>query len=304
MTLLSISGVSVEFGATTLFTDITFVVAAGERWGIVGRNGTGKSTLFRLLTGEMQPTRGIIARQPGLKVSMLEQHRDFGDATTVWAAAAGQFAHLIALETSLAEQAEALATHADEAALDRYAHDLERFEREGGYTFAPRVDAVLHGLGFDPVEARTRGLERLSGGERGRVGLARQLVSPSDVILLDEPTNHLDLETTTWLEDYLRQTDKTVLLVSHDRAFLAAVADHILHFEAGTATAYVGGYEAFVETRRSSSSGSSRGSPSSGSSRSSRPSWRRRRTTSAATSPARTRSRPRDGGSGWSGWRG
>ena len=114
----------------------------------------------------------------------------------------------------------------------RYDRDLERFEREGGYTLAPRIDAVLHGLGFDPDQARTRALAGLSGGERGRVGLAQQLVAPADVLLLDEPTNHLDLETTRWLEDYLAQLDATVLLISHDRAFLQAVVDHVLHVEA------------------------------------------------------------------------
>jgi ATP-binding cassette subfamily F protein 3 len=180
---------------------------------------------------------------------MLEQHRDFGGATTVWEAAAGQFAHLVALEQSLTAQAANLAHDASEQAMERYSRDLERFDREGGYTFAPQVDAVLHGLGFDPQVARTQSLDHLSGGERGRVGLARQLVSPSDVLLLDEPTNHLDLETTRWLERYLESTDKTVLLVSHDRAFLAAVADHILHFEGNGATPYTGGYEAFVEQR-------------------------------------------------------
>jgi ATP-binding cassette subfamily F protein 3 len=249
LTQLSISNVAVEFGATTLFKDITFTVAAGDRWGIVGRNGTGKTTLFKLLTGAMQPTRGQVARQPGLRVSLLEQHRDFGDAATVWEAAAGQFADLLALEKSLAEQAAALGEDSSEAALERYGRDLERFEREGGYTFAPRVDAVLHGLGFDPAEARTRPLERLSGGERGRVGLARQLVSPADVLLLDEPTNHLDLETTRWLEQYLTETDKSVVLISHDRAFLAVVADHVLHFEGESASAYTGGYESFIVQR-------------------------------------------------------
>ena len=249
MTQLSVSNAAVEFGATTLFKDITFTVGVGDRWGIVGRNGTGKTTLFRLLTGAMQPTRGQVARQPGLRVSLLEQHRDFGDAKTVWEAAAGQFADLLALEASLAEQALALGEDSSEAALERYGHDLERFEREGGYTFAPRVDAVLHGLGFDPAEARTRPLERLSGGERGRVGLVRQLVSPADVLLLDEPTNHLDLETTRWLEQYLAETDKSVVLISHDRAFLAAVANHILHFEGDTAFAYTGSYASFIVQR-------------------------------------------------------
>jgi len=131
----------------------------------------------------------------------------------------------------------------------KYDRDLERFDREGGYTFTPRVDAVLQGLGFDAEKARTQPLEQLSGGERGRLGLARQLVSAADVLLLDEPTNHLDLETTRWLEEYLRNTDKTVLLISHDRAFLANVVDHVLHLEGGSAVAYTGSYESFVLQR-------------------------------------------------------
>jgi ATP-binding cassette subfamily F protein 3 len=242
--------VAVEFGATTLFREITFTVGAGERWGIVGRNGTGKTTLFRLLTGEMQPTRGQVAKQPGIRVSLLEQHRDFGDAATVWEAAAGQFAELLELEKSLVVQAEQLEHDASEAALERYGKDLERFEREGGYSIAPRVDAVLHGLGFDPGAARSTPIGQLSGGERGRLGLARQLVTPADVLLLDEPTNHLDLETTKWLEEYLAASSETVLVISHDRAFLATVVDHVLHFEGDSATPYAGRYEAFVEQRR------------------------------------------------------
>src|SRR4051812_17308321 len=198
----------------------------------------------------MQPTRGQVARQPGIRVSLLEQHRDFGEATTVWEAAAGQFAELLELEKSLVVQADQLQHDHSETALERYGKDLERFEREGGYTIAPRVDAVLHGLAFDPVAARTTPVAQLSGGERGRLGLARQLVTPADVLLLDEPTNHLDLETTKWLEDYLAASNATVLVISHDRAFLAAVVDHVLHFEGDSATPYAGRYEAFVEQRR------------------------------------------------------
>lgn len=249
MTQIAFGNVGVDFGATTLFSDVTFTVAARERWGVVGRNGSGKTTLFRLLTGDLDPTRGSIVRTPGTRVSLLEQHRDFGDATTVWEAAAGPLGALLALERSLVEQAEALATDASENALERYGRDLERFEREGGYAVTSRIDAVLHGLGFDPIPARATLVSVLSGGERGRLGLARQLVSGADVLLLDEPTNHLDLETTRWLEQYVRDVDATVLLVSHDRAFLAGTVDHILHFDGGTAVAYTGGYADFVRQR-------------------------------------------------------
>jgi len=249
VTQISFGGVGIDFGATTLFSDITFTVAPGERWGIVGRNGTGKTTLFRLLTGDLEPTRGTIARAPGLRVSLLEQHRDFGGATTVWAAAAGGLAELLALEQSLVEQAAHLAHDASPQALARYGENLERFEREGGYAVTSRIDTVLQGLEFDPAQARVTPLSALSGGELGRLGLARQLMSTADVLLLDEPTNHLDLETTRWLEQYLAASDRTVLLVSHDRAFLAATVDHVLHFEGDTATPYTGGYPAFVVQR-------------------------------------------------------
>src|SRR3989475_12715680 len=249
MTQLAFAGVGVDFGATNLFSDVSFTVAPGERWGIVGRNGTGKTTLFRLLTGDLEPTRGSIARPPGLRVSLLEQHRDYGTATTVWEAAAGDLAELEALEQSLVEQAANLAHDASPRAVAQYGEDLERFEREGGSAVTARIDAVLHGLEFDPGEARVTPLSALSGGELGRLGLARQLMTTADVLLLDEPTNHLDLETTRWLEQYLAASERTVLLVSHDRAFPSATVDHVLHFEGGTATPYTGGYTDFVAQR-------------------------------------------------------
>ena len=249
MTQIAFAGVGVDFGATKLFSDVSFTVAPGERWGIVGRNGSGKTTLFRLLTGDLDPTRGSISRAPALRVSLLEQHRDYGAATTVWEAAAGELAELLALEQSLVEQAANLAHDSSPKALAQYGEDLERFEREGGYAVTARIDAVLHGLEFDPAQARVTPLSALSGGELGRLGLARQLMSTADVLLLDEPTNHLDLETTRWLEQYLAASERTVLLVSHDRAFLAATVDHVLHLEGGSAVPYSAGYTDFVAQR-------------------------------------------------------
>ncbi len=183
---------------------------------------------------------------------MLEQHREFADSATVWDAAAEPYASLFALEHSLHEQATRIAEVGDRCPpelLERYGHDLERFTHQGGYEAHARVDAVLHGLGFDPEASRDQLAATLSGGEAGRLGLARQLVAPAELLLLDEPTNHLDLETIGWLESYLLGTSATVLVVSHDRAFLSRVADHVLHLEASTAFAYGGGYGDFVRQR-------------------------------------------------------
>ena len=251
VTLVSLAGVTVRFGVRELLRNVNLVVGRGERWGVLGRNGSGKTTVFNLIAGELAPSSGTVARDGGLRVTVMDQHRAF-EAETVWEAAAGAFAELFALERSLGEQTARMAEAGEgvtPAMLDRYDRDLHRFEREGGYAAAARVDAVLHGLGFDPDAARSQRLDTLSGGERARVALAQQLAAPADLLLLDEPTNHLDLETTLWLEGYLRSLDAAVLLITHDRALLAAFADHILHIEARTATAYSAGYTAFLAQR-------------------------------------------------------
>lgn len=249
MTQLAVSGATVTLGSSTIFEDVTFTVAAGERWGVIGRNGTGKSTLFRLLTGALAPARGSVVRHPGVRISLLEQHHDFGGAATVWEAAASGLGELMLLGERLQDMGHALAAGDASVSLDGYGQVLERFEHGGGYAAPARVDAVLDGLGFDPARAKRRPLAALSGGERGRLALARELVRSADILLLDEPTNHLDLDTARWLEQYLAEAGRTLLLVSHDRAFLANLADHILHFEGGTATPYTGGYRSFVLQR-------------------------------------------------------
>jgi ATP-binding cassette subfamily F protein 3 len=252
VTILACSDVAVEFGATTLLHDVTFTVAAGERWGIVGRNGAGKTTLLRLIDGSLEPAQGTVTRQPGLRIAVLDQKRDFDGAETVWDAAASGYGDLLALEHDLARQAERLAELGErvtEADLTRFGRDQERFAHAGGYQLEARVDAVLQGLGFDPREAKSRPIASLSGGERGRVGLAAQLAAPVDLVLLDEPTNHLDLETIDWLKRYLAEFGETLIAVSHDRAFLDDTVDHVLHVAGDTTTAYRGGYTAFVTQR-------------------------------------------------------
>jgi ATP-binding cassette subfamily F protein 3 len=252
VTLLSLANVGVSFGATELFKNVTFTVAEGERWGIIGRNGAGKSSIFKLITGDLKPTVGSVARRPGLRHALLDQHRAFAGATTVWEAGAAAWREVIALEKRIAEQAIELGELGDRITddfLDRFGNDQERFADLGGYVYHARVDAVLQGLGFDAEESRTRPVSSLSGGERGRVGLAAQLIAPADLLLLDEPTNHLDLDTTTWLQEWLGDASETVIVVSHDRAFLDAIATHILHVEARTSEWYKGNYSQFVPQR-------------------------------------------------------
>lgn len=248
MTQISASDLGIQFGATILFRNVTFTISRSERWGIIGRNGSGKTTLFNILTGKIEPSSGTITKQPGVRISLLEQQRDF-DTGSIWEAAAGGCSDLLMLEQSLTEQSTLIGEAGESSTaemLTRYDRDLEKFLREGGYELPPRVDAILHGLGFDPDDARVRSVKQLSGGERGRLALAQQLVSGAQVMLLDEPTNHLDLETTRWLEDFINSSEKTFLIVSHDRAFLSSVIDHVLHFEGEEVTPYDATYESFV----------------------------------------------------------
>ena len=252
MTLLSVSSVGISFGATELFKNITFTVAAGERWGIIGRNGAGKTSIFNVITGDLRPNVGTVARKPGLRHALLDQHRAFEGATTVWQAGAAAWREVMALEAHIAEQAIALGEMGERVTdefLERFGHDQERFADMGGYEYHARVDAVLQGLGFDAEDSKTRLVSSLSGGERGRVGLAAQLIAPADLLLLDEPTNHLDLDTTTWLQEWLAEADETVIVVSHDRAFMDAICTNILHVEAKTSESYKGNYSQFVPQR-------------------------------------------------------
>ncbi len=252
MTLLTLADVSVAFGGTTVLENLTLTVSKGERWGVVGRNGAGKTTIFRLLTGDLEPTSGTVTRTPGLRVALLDQHREFDPRASVWEAAASEYGEIFALGRELellAAQLEDLGENATDADAARYGRVLERFTHLGGYDFHAKVDAVLQGLGFDAEDAKTRPLDSLSGGEIGRVGIAALLAAPADLRLFDEPTNHLDLDTARWLAEYLRSSTETVMVISHDRAFLDDTVERVLHVRSNTAVSYPGGYSEFVRQR-------------------------------------------------------
>jgi ATP-binding cassette, subfamily F, member 3 len=252
MTIVRLQGAGRQFGDRWVFRDVSFAVGERERWGIVGRNGVGKTTLFRVLAGDDEPTEGEVWRHPGLRFTLLRQNRGERGESTVHQAALEPFADLVAMEerigTELQRLGEAGESPEAQRILQSYDRHVEEFRRRGGYEMRSRADATLEGLGFPP-ETWEKPVRALSGGELGRLRLVQTLLHQPDVLLLDEPTNHLDLRSTEWLEEFLRGYPGTVLVVSHDRVFLERLADHVLHLEEGTAFAYTGGYESFLDQR-------------------------------------------------------
>ncbi|MBD0319897.1 MAG: ABC-F family ATP-binding cassette domain-containing protein, partial [Gemmatimonadetes bacterium] len=253
MTLVRLQDAGKQFGDRWVLRNVSFTVAQGDRWGIVGRNGVGKTTLFRMLTGDDEATEGEIWRHPGLRFTLMRQNRGERSEATVSEAAMAPFAELVAMERRLHDDMERLSglpagsPEADRL-LQSYDRHMDEFRRRGGYEMRARADATLEGLGF-PRDSWAKPVRALSGGELGRLRLVQTLLAEPDVLLLDEPTNHLDLRSTEWLEEYLRGYPGTVLVVSHDRVFLERLADHILHLEEGTAYAYNGDFDAFLTQR-------------------------------------------------------
>ncbi|HET7461037.1 MAG TPA: ABC-F family ATP-binding cassette domain-containing protein [Longimicrobium sp.] len=253
MTLVRLQDAGKQYGERWIIRNVAFHVAQGERWGIVGRNGRGKTTLLRLITGEEEPTEGAVWRHPGLRFTHMRQDRGEQSGATVAEAALEPFADLVAMEKRLHAELEQLSSighdsHEGVRLLARYDRHVEEFRRRGGYEMHARAEATLEGLGFPPAEW-SKPIRALSGGELGRVRLVQTLLAEPDVLLLDEPTNHLDLRSTEWLEQYLKGYPGTVMVVSHDRVFLERLCDHVVHLEEGTAFAYTGGFESFLEQR-------------------------------------------------------
>jgi ATP-binding cassette subfamily F protein 3 len=249
MSVITASGVGVSYGAHDIFGDLSFDVPPGAKIALVGPNGSGKTSLLRILAQLDRPTTGQVHWARGLTIGYLPQIPDLPDEGTLWQEMLQVFEPLLqqAEELRRLEQSMADAPHQEEI-LERYGHALETFELAGGYTYELEIKQVLTGLGFDERDY-DRPLAQMSGGQKTRALLARLLLQKPDLLLLDEPTNHLDIHAVEWLEGYLKEWPGTVIVVAHDRAFLDYVADRVWELDWGGLESYPGNYSKYVQVR-------------------------------------------------------
>lgn len=248
MSILEVSKLGHGFGARTLFQDVSFRLLRGEHVGLVGSNGTGKSTFIEIITGQTQPDEGTIAWAKRASVGYLDQHTRLTPGMTMRDALRDAFRHLLEMENELSTIGEAMAT-ADpdtmEALLEEMGDIQDRLEVSGFYTIDAKIEQVAKGLGLNAI-GLDRDVSQLSGGQRTKVLLAKLLLQQPNVLILDEPTNYLDEEHINWLTDYLQGYPYAFLLVSHDTFFMNDVVNIIYHLEAAQLNRYSGNYENFL----------------------------------------------------------
>ena len=239
---------SFEVGSV-LLDGLSFEVHQGERVGIMGRNGCGKTTLFRLLTGELLPDEGEIYIASGKKLGLISQIPHYPAGYTVEQVLRTAFASLEAMRKKMEAIAENLTADAPKALLAEYDRLSSAYQSGGGYEQDTQTDKLCNGLGI-PAAMREQLFDRLSGGEKTRVNLCRLLLEKTDILLLDEPTNHLDLKSVEWLEEYILKFKGTVLTISHDRYFLDRVVGRIVEISAGKAEFYSGNYTFYLQEKQ------------------------------------------------------
>ncbi len=243
MALLSVSNLGKEFSERTLFRGVNFEVGERDKIGLVGDNGCGKTTLFRLLTGEYTPDAGGVVRSREARIGYMQQHVCTDGGRTLWDEVEAVFAPVMAMEREW-EQVNALLAgekSGDAALIERQLQLSERIEAAGGLTYKSRVRATLLGLGFDEA-AFSQPVGSLSGGQKSKAAMGRLLLSDANLLLLDEPTNHLDIPSVEWLEEFLRTYAGAAVIISHDRYFLDKVTTRTLELSHGKLYASNGNY--------------------------------------------------------------
>jgi ATP-binding cassette subfamily F protein 3 len=248
--LFRLSDVHKSYGTQDVLRGASLQINPGEHIGLVGRNGAGKTTIFRLVNGQETPDRGEVIRARGTRLGLLAQHIHFEAGSTVHESALSAFGHLQQIEHEMHELEHRMAEVTDDLdkILERYSDLQHQFEREGGFAYAARAEAILQGLGFER-ESWSLETEKLSGGQQNRLGLVRLLLAEPDVLLLDEPTNHLDVSAIEWLEEFLQSYSAGFVIISHDRYFLDRCCKRIIELENGRAASYTGNYSDYLVER-------------------------------------------------------
>lgn len=257
MVLLTAANLSKNFGVETLFSNLTFSVADHEKVALIGANGTGKSTILKIIIGEEDISRGAENEKPGqiafargVTYGYLSQKVISSLDVTLYQEAIDVFADQIDREKVLKASMNALADQPhDETVLMQYDNALNEFERHGGYNYQFQIETVLFKFGFIKADF-TRKIATFSGGERTKIAFAKLLLQKPDLLILDEPTNHLDVSTIDWLESYLKTYDGAVLFVSHDRYFINSLATRVIELENNALTSYSGNYESYLAEKK------------------------------------------------------
>lgn len=253
MSLLSIENISKSFFGQPLLNGISLQINRGDRIALIGENGTGKTTLFRLITGALEPDSGRIVKASGCVLGYLTQHteemNDIRQSSLNSSELDTLEARLRELEIAISRAHETAPERSSDGSLERLMAEYERvtrrFETAGGYTYAARMAAVLAGLGLSG-DALERPVASLSGGERMRTGMARLLIGSPDLLLLDEPTNHLDMDGIEWLEDYMNHFGGTICFISHDRSFVNRTANKVCELRDNRLYTYSGNYDQYL----------------------------------------------------------
>lgn len=253
--LYQICNGAVRFGGTTVLENINFEIRDTEKIAIVGRNGCGKTTLLRLIAGEVDLSKRdsdediYIAKAGRPEIGYLKQMAFEDEAETLENEVLKAFHKLFAMKEEMERLVEQMNQNADEAEIVRFTELQEKFEEMGGYTYEKELEIVLKNFGFTK-EDREKSISEFSGGQKTKIAFAKMLLGKPDILLLDEPTNHLDMSTISWLEGYLKNYKRAVVIVSHDRMFLDQIVDVVYEIEYKSSTRYPGNYSAFVERKR------------------------------------------------------